>query len=80
MMRYSLRNAIPAIVGIALLTVGCETSSRRVVQTYEYNDAPPPEPTRQDLSEDEYRMQSPGEMVPPGRMVPPGSQHDDDHP
>jgi len=58
-----------AVLFIAGLVVGCETSSHKTIRTYQYNDEPPPKRSQSDELDSEYKMQSEGEMVSPGTMV-----------
>ena len=58
-----------AVFFVAGFVMGCETSSRKTVRTYEYKDEPPPKRSQSDELDSEYKMQSEGEMVSPGEMV-----------
>ena len=54
---------------VAGFAVGCESSSRRTVRTYEYDDRPDSMKAEEKEPDSVYEMQSEGEMVSPGEMV-----------
>ncbi len=60
-MKNFLRISVLTIAAAAL-TFGCATEKHRSVRTYEHDEAPPPEQSK-NADEGEWQMESKGEMV-----------------
>ena len=72
MLRAWIRSTGCRLAAVVLLAglLGCNSSSRTVIRTYEYgDDGQAPTRTSEQELDSEYQMQSPGQMVSPGTMV-----------
>jgi len=66
------------VTAVALVALGCETSSHKSVRTYDYDDqgratrGVEEQPAEREVGRSNGEIVAPGEMVSPGEMVPPG--------